>query len=213
MSALEVEFCGLKFSNPFLLSSAPPTTDGAMIKRAFEAGWAGAVTKTLVLEKVPMKNVSPRLTSLAFPTFEEQKKQLIQKDINLSKNEKKMKEYMRKMPDMSFSKLESMHGKQAKSNCQGQSEEYLIDSDREIKRNIAHYKDRSREINEDIKRLSEITHKSNHEVKSMLGKQSESSNNMKSRNNVQNIRTDPIPKQNTSPMETHQSLEKAVHVP
>jgi dihydropyrimidine dehydrogenase (NAD+) subunit PreA len=77
MSGLQVEFCGLTFQNPFLLSSAPPTTDGAMIRRAFEAGWGGAVTKTLVLEKVPMKNVSPRLSSLFFPGFEEAQRKML----------------------------------------------------------------------------------------------------------------------------------------
>lgn len=72
---------------------------------------------------------------------EEQKRQLIQKDINLSKNEKKMKEYMKKMPDMSFTKLDSVLGRKmpdSKSNYQGQSEDFEIeDTDREMKRNIA----------------------------------------------------------------------------
>jgi dihydropyrimidine dehydrogenase (NADP+) len=38
MVDLSVEFCGLKFPNPFGLASAPPTTSSAMIRRAFEAG-------------------------------------------------------------------------------------------------------------------------------------------------------------------------------
>ena len=74
--SLEVEFCGVKFPNPFVLSSAPPTTTGEMIMRAFDAGWGGAVTKTLVLEKVPMVNVSPRLTSMAFPGFEDEPRKI-----------------------------------------------------------------------------------------------------------------------------------------
>jgi len=74
--SLEVEFCGVKFPNPFVLSSAPPTTTGEMMMRAFEAGWGGAVTKTLVLEKVPMVNVSPRLTSMAFPGFEDEPRKI-----------------------------------------------------------------------------------------------------------------------------------------
>ena len=49
---LSVEMCGLKFENPFGLASAPPTTSGAMIRRAFEAGWAFVVTKTFSLYKV-----------------------------------------------------------------------------------------------------------------------------------------------------------------
>lgn len=61
---LAVEFCGLRFEHPFMLSSAPPTATGEMIRRAFEAGWAGAVTKTLSLQ--PTANVRPRLAKLAF---------------------------------------------------------------------------------------------------------------------------------------------------
>ncbi len=63
---LNVDFCGLKFPNPFLLSSAPPTTTGEMMEKAYRAGWGGAVTKTLALEKEEVVNVSPRLHSLAF---------------------------------------------------------------------------------------------------------------------------------------------------
>ena len=47
-----VEMCGLKFENPFGLASATPTTSSAMIRRAFEAGWSFAVTKTFSLDKV-----------------------------------------------------------------------------------------------------------------------------------------------------------------
>ncbi|XP_012284888.1 dihydropyrimidine dehydrogenase [NADP(+)] [Orussus abietinus] len=58
---LSVEFCGLKFENPFGLASAPPATTSAMIRRAFEAGWAFAVTKTFSLDKDLVTNVSPRI--------------------------------------------------------------------------------------------------------------------------------------------------------
>ena len=64
---LSVEFCGIKFENPFLLASAPPTTDGAMMARAFEAGWAGGVTKTLVTDVSNIVNVTPRLAGLHMP--------------------------------------------------------------------------------------------------------------------------------------------------
>lgn len=43
---------GLKFPNPFGLASATPTTSSSMIRRAFEAGWGFAVTKTFSLDKV-----------------------------------------------------------------------------------------------------------------------------------------------------------------
>lgn len=51
---LSVEICGIKFENPFGLASAPPTTASSMIRRAFEAGWGFAITKTFGLDKVPM---------------------------------------------------------------------------------------------------------------------------------------------------------------
>src|SRR5919106_4224544 len=49
---ISVRFTGLTFRNPFLLSSAPPTESDANIMRAFEAGWAGVVTKTIGLHPV-----------------------------------------------------------------------------------------------------------------------------------------------------------------
>ncbi|XP_066584769.1 dihydropyrimidine dehydrogenase [NADP(+)] [Prorops nasuta] len=58
---ISVELCGLKFANPFGLASAPPTTTSAMLRRAFEAGWAFAVTKTFGLDKDLVTNVSPRI--------------------------------------------------------------------------------------------------------------------------------------------------------
>ncbi|XP_054281346.1 dihydropyrimidine dehydrogenase [NADP(+)] [Macrosteles quadrilineatus] len=58
---LSVEMCGIKFKNPFGLASAPPTTSSAMIRRAFEQGWAFVVTKTFSLEKDLVTNISPRI--------------------------------------------------------------------------------------------------------------------------------------------------------
>jgi dihydropyrimidine dehydrogenase (NAD+) subunit PreA len=49
---LQVTFTGLSFANPFLLSSAPPTESDTNIMRAFDAGWAGVVTKTIGLHPV-----------------------------------------------------------------------------------------------------------------------------------------------------------------
>lgn len=62
---LSVDFCGVKFPNPFLLASAPPAGTGAMIAEAFEAGWGGAVIKTLGkdAEKI-IHNVAPRYAAL-----------------------------------------------------------------------------------------------------------------------------------------------------
>src|SRR5687768_10427789 len=53
---LSVTFTGLKFRNPYLLSSAPPTESDSNIMRAFEAGWGGVVTKTIGMH--PVTNVA-----------------------------------------------------------------------------------------------------------------------------------------------------------
>ena len=52
---LDVTFTGLRFQNPFLLASAPPTESDANIMRAFDAGWGGVVIKTVGLH--PVTNV------------------------------------------------------------------------------------------------------------------------------------------------------------
>ena len=55
-SPLAVTFTGLRFENPFMLASAPPTESESNILRAFEAGWGGVVTKTIGLH--PVANVA-----------------------------------------------------------------------------------------------------------------------------------------------------------
>jgi dihydropyrimidine dehydrogenase (NAD+) subunit PreA len=52
MADLTTTFTGIKFPNPFLLSSAPPTESERNILRAFEAGWGGVVVKTIGLHPV-----------------------------------------------------------------------------------------------------------------------------------------------------------------
>ena len=52
MTTLATTFTGLRFDNPFLLSSAPPTESEQNILRAFDAGWGGVVTKTIGLHPV-----------------------------------------------------------------------------------------------------------------------------------------------------------------
>jgi dihydropyrimidine dehydrogenase (NADP+) len=58
---ISVDFAGMHFLNPFGLASATPTTSASMMRRAFEAGWAFAVTKTFCLDKDLITNVSPRI--------------------------------------------------------------------------------------------------------------------------------------------------------
>lgn len=63
MADLSIDFCGVKSPNPFWLASAPPTNTGDQIKRAFEAGWGGAVWKTL---GNPIVNVSSRFGGIDY---------------------------------------------------------------------------------------------------------------------------------------------------
>jgi dihydropyrimidine dehydrogenase (NAD+) subunit PreA len=57
MADLGINFAGIRSPNPFWLASAPPANSGAQIHRAFEAGWGGAVWKTI---GPPVLNVSNR---------------------------------------------------------------------------------------------------------------------------------------------------------
>jgi dihydropyrimidine dehydrogenase (NAD+) subunit PreA len=60
---LTTDTAGIKSPNPFWLASAPPTNMGSMVARAFEAGWGGAVWKTI---GDPIINVSSRLAGLDY---------------------------------------------------------------------------------------------------------------------------------------------------
>jgi dihydropyrimidine dehydrogenase (NAD+) subunit PreA len=61
MADLSSNFAGIESPNPFWLASAPPTNMGSMVERAFDAGWGGAVWKTL---GEPIVNVSSRLAAI-----------------------------------------------------------------------------------------------------------------------------------------------------
>ena len=63
MPNLNIDFAGIKAPNPFWLASAPPTNSGYQIMKAFDAGWGGAVWKTL---GVPVINVSSRYGSVNY---------------------------------------------------------------------------------------------------------------------------------------------------
>jgi dihydropyrimidine dehydrogenase (NAD+) subunit PreA len=58
---LSINLAGIKSPNPFWLASAPPTNSGYQVMRAFEAGWGGAVWKTL---GDPIVNTSSRYAGL-----------------------------------------------------------------------------------------------------------------------------------------------------
>src|SRR5580700_5056730 len=57
MTDLSVNFCSLRSPNPFWLASGPPTNTGGQVMRAFDAGWGGAVWKTI---GDPIQNTSSR---------------------------------------------------------------------------------------------------------------------------------------------------------
>lgn len=57
MIDITANLAGIKSPNPFWLASAPPTNSGYQVMKAFDAGWGGAVWKTL---GVPVVNVSSR---------------------------------------------------------------------------------------------------------------------------------------------------------
>ncbi|MYG13108.1 MAG: NAD-dependent dihydropyrimidine dehydrogenase subunit PreA, partial [Gammaproteobacteria bacterium] len=61
MADLNAEFCGIRSPNPFWLASGPPTNSGEQVMRAFDAGWGGAVWKTL---GEPIVNLNSRFGAL-----------------------------------------------------------------------------------------------------------------------------------------------------
>ncbi len=63
MADLSIDFCGIKSPNPFWLASAPPANSGDQVMRAFDAGWGGAVWKTL---GDPIVNVSSRFGAVDY---------------------------------------------------------------------------------------------------------------------------------------------------
>ncbi len=63
MPDLSANCAGIRSPNPFWLASAPPTNSGDQVQRAFDAGWGGAVWKTL---GQPIQNVSSRFGAVGF---------------------------------------------------------------------------------------------------------------------------------------------------
>ena len=61
MADLTTNFAGIRCPNPFWLASGPPANCGEQVMRAFDAGWGGAVWKTL---GEPITNVSSRYSSV-----------------------------------------------------------------------------------------------------------------------------------------------------
>src|SRR5437870_13599536 len=65
MADLSVDLAGIKSPNPFWVASGPPANTAYQCHRAFEAGWGGAVWKTI---GDPIVNVSSRYSALNLGT-------------------------------------------------------------------------------------------------------------------------------------------------
>ncbi len=63
MADLHSRFAGISSPNPFWLASAPPTNSGYQVMKAFDAGWGGAVWKTM---GIPVVNVSSRYGAIHY---------------------------------------------------------------------------------------------------------------------------------------------------
>jgi dihydropyrimidine dehydrogenase (NAD+) subunit PreA len=61
MPDLSIDFCGVRSPNPFWLASGPPTNTAYQVMRAFDAGWGGAVWKTI---GEPIINTASRYGSI-----------------------------------------------------------------------------------------------------------------------------------------------------
>ena len=61
MPDLTTNFAGIRCPNPFWLASGPPSNCGEQVMRAFDAGWGGAVWKTI---GEPIVNVIARYSSV-----------------------------------------------------------------------------------------------------------------------------------------------------
>ncbi|MDQ7096967.1 NAD-dependent dihydropyrimidine dehydrogenase subunit PreA [Desulfosporosinus sp. PR] len=56
---LAVDFCGFHLENPFILAPSPSTDQLDLLIKAFEAGWAGAVLKTVTVDSSIVSRVFP----------------------------------------------------------------------------------------------------------------------------------------------------------
>jgi dihydropyrimidine dehydrogenase (NAD+) subunit PreA len=61
MADLSVKFAGVTSPNPFWLASGPPSNTAGQVMRAFDAGWGGAVWKTI---GEPIVNTSSRYAAI-----------------------------------------------------------------------------------------------------------------------------------------------------
>ncbi len=60
---LSYDFLGIHFENPFILAAAPSTDNIDMVRRAFKAGWAGAILKTTSVEGTKVDLCYPMMST------------------------------------------------------------------------------------------------------------------------------------------------------
>ncbi len=60
---LKTTIAGVEFKNPFIVGVGPPTKNAEKIIKIAKGGWAGATTKTIIIE--PTKDPSPRMAARA----------------------------------------------------------------------------------------------------------------------------------------------------
>jgi dihydropyrimidine dehydrogenase (NAD+) subunit PreA len=62
---LGIDFCGIHFENPVMLSSSPVSNTAEMVGRAFDAGFGGVMYKSLGSSDVTIIHPSPRMAPYA----------------------------------------------------------------------------------------------------------------------------------------------------
>ena len=63
---LSYDFLGIHFESPFILAAAPSTDNLEMVRRAFQAGWAGAILKTTSIEGTNVDLCYPMMSTFDF---------------------------------------------------------------------------------------------------------------------------------------------------
>ncbi|MCO5387609.1 MAG: hypothetical protein NHB14_19590 [Desulfosporosinus sp.] len=61
---LSVVYCGIKHESPFILAPSPATDHLHLLIQGFEAGWAGAVLKTVAVDSRIVSRVFPMVTRI-----------------------------------------------------------------------------------------------------------------------------------------------------
>ena len=66
MADISTVFCGKKFINPFVIAASPSSDSLVKVERAFEAGWGGAVLKTIEPEGKQRPLAEPNMGGLSY---------------------------------------------------------------------------------------------------------------------------------------------------